>query len=400
MQGKPYAPLVYLSKPISASALQTALMRLHRHVYDEANDAASHVSENKRFDGMRVLLVEDNHINQQIAAELMSEAGIIVDVADNGRIAVDKLNQADSYDIVLMDLQMPEMDGYAATTIIRSYPEWQDLPIIAMTAHAMKEERQRCLDTGMNDHIAKPINPDIFFDTLARWSGHRLPRNRPAAPQQNEVKPKPAVVEASAVELQIPGVDVTTALRRCGQNLDLYLRLLQLFVETAAATPEKIRKHLQNGDRGAAEREAHTMRGAAGNIGALALAAVATELELAIEKSTEDAAILQRFDDASQELMQELSNALKQASGQTVQGNVATTDTHDAPGIKDEAGQALIERLSNFLNDSDSEALDYFQVHRTAFRTLFGTRADKIEQTVKAFEFEAALQMLDQFRAD
>ncbi|MFZ6655624.1 two-component regulator propeller domain-containing protein [Undibacterium sp. TJN19] len=400
MQARPHAPVAYLSKPIGASALQQVLIHLYRSGDDDVMHTASLAPENKRFDGLRVLLVEDNHINQQIAAELMTEAGILVDVADNGRIAVDKLNKSDSYDIVLMDLQMPEMDGYAATTIIRSYPEWQDLPIIAMTAHAMKEERQRCLDTGMNDHIAKPINPDIFFDTLARWSGHRLPRSRPAEPQKNEVKPKPVVAEASAVELQIPGVDVTTALRRCGQNLDLYLRLLQLFVETASATPEKIRRHLQNGDRGSAEREAHTMRGAAGNIGALALAAVATELELAIEKSTEDTAILQRFDDASQELMQELSKALKQATEQTVQEAVAVLDTHSTPGIRDAASQALIGRLSNFLKDSDSEAVDYFQVHRTALRSLFGAQADKIEQTVKAFEFEAALQMLEQFRAD
>ncbi|MFZ6768205.1 two-component regulator propeller domain-containing protein [Undibacterium sp. Di26W] len=381
-----HAPVAYLSKPIGMPGLIESLQCLSRRYSNDPTQLAAMPGRENRFDGLRVLLVEDNQINQQIAAELMHEAGIIVEVADNGRIAIDKLNKAE-FDIVLMDLQMPEMDGYAATTVIRSYPEWLDLPIIAMTAHAMNEEKQRCLDTGMNDHIAKPINPDSFFDTLARWSGQRMPRTSSVPVSINEVPVRPV---ENTVELEIPGVDVKSALRRCGQNMDLYQRLLQLFIDTAAATPEKIRAHLEKGDRISAEREAHTMRGAAGNIGAVELAAVATELELAIEKSSEDSNLLQRFTDASAKLISDLQLALS--------GPVAADDVIDkvsGSAVENEADtQALLATLSNYLKDSDSEALDYFQNHRNSLRTLAGAQADALERALKAFEFEAAVQIL------
>src|SRR5262249_1527874 len=123
-----------------------------------------------RMDGLKILLTEDNEINQQIAVELLQAVGANVDVANNGREAVDKLFAgASSYDVVLMDLQMPEMDGYQATRKIRSEERFAKLPIIAMTAHATTEERQRCLDAGMNDHIAKPIDPAILYDTIGRY---------------------------------------------------------------------------------------------------------------------------------------------------------------------------------------------------------------------------------------
>ncbi|MFZ6731676.1 two-component regulator propeller domain-containing protein [Undibacterium sp. Ji42W] len=402
MQARTYAPLAYLSKPIGMAGLLEVLLRITAATREAPDSTTVEMHSDCRFEGMRILLVEDNHINQQIAAELMTEAGMIVDVADNGRIAIDKLNQGNPYDIVLMDLQMPEMDGYAATTIIRSYPEWLDLPIIAMTAHAMNEERQRCLDTGMNDHIAKPIDPDSFFATLARWCGQRMPgyqaedlASAPAATAAAVVaapatNAEPAKTETPVHDLTIPGVDVAPALRRCSQNLDLYLRLLQIFVESAAATPDKIRQALEHGDRGTAEREAHTMRGAAGNIGATALAVVSTELELAIENSDENEALLQKFTTASAELINALKQALQEQAGKEAVLKGRGPDTTDAAEIAD-----LFATLRQYLEESDSEALDYFNTHQPSMRQVLGAQTEEFVRSLQVFDFETALQILD-----
>src|SRR5471030_69510 len=155
----------FLVKPVNASTLYDTLMQ----VYGHAAAAPPQVQSHRRLDGLRLLLAEDNAINQQIAVELLEGAGATVDVAGTGRIALDKVSAGAHYDIVLMDLQMPELDGLAATAAIRALPHGATLPIIAMTAHAMAEQRQLCLDGGMNDHIAKPIDPELLFATLTRW---------------------------------------------------------------------------------------------------------------------------------------------------------------------------------------------------------------------------------------
>src|SRR5512136_1998510 len=144
-------------------------------VFAHAGDAAVATAEGEqgtRLNGARVLLTEDNEINQQIAIELLEGAGAAVKVANNGREAVDILSnipQPPPFDVVLMDLQMPEMDGYQATAKLRADPRFSTLPIIAMTAHATLEERQRCLAAGMNDHISKPIDPGNLFETVGRF---------------------------------------------------------------------------------------------------------------------------------------------------------------------------------------------------------------------------------------
>ena len=140
--------------------------------------------------GIRVLLVEDNEMNQQVATELLESAGAIVTVANHGGEAVKILTEGDQpppFDVVFMDLQMPEMDGFTATKLLRSDPRLQKFPIIAMTAHALVEERQRCLDAGMNDHVSKPIDPDNLFSTLMRWA---KPRPKPAVESQRRPPPQ------------------------------------------------------------------------------------------------------------------------------------------------------------------------------------------------------------------
>jgi signal transduction histidine kinase/CheY-like chemotaxis protein/HPt (histidine-containing phosphotransfer) domain-containing protein len=233
--------------------------------------------------GLQVLLVEDNAVNQQIAVELMTSAGIVVDVADNGRIALDKLEAGRRYDIVLMDLQMPEMDGYAVTEAMRADTRFGTLPIVAMTAHAMAEERARCLACGMNDHITKPIDPKVLFDTLARW-GRRV-----AATAHG------VLAECTPTPPANGWIDTASALRRMSGNVALYHKVLAQFIIDHGNLPRQVEQLLGAGDRLAASQAVHDLRGVAGNIGASALADVASELERAIRTEREDAALLERF---------------------------------------------------------------------------------------------------------
>ena len=143
-----------------------------RHQEATGHDQSAPSFEISRTRGTRVLLVEDNEINQEVAIGLLEDAAIQVDLAENGEIAV-KMAQENNYDAVLMDMQMPVMDGIEATRAIRSHPHLQDLPIIAMTANAMAVDRDKCLNAGMNDHIGKPIDPDELFSVLLRWAGRR-----------------------------------------------------------------------------------------------------------------------------------------------------------------------------------------------------------------------------------
>jgi signal transduction histidine kinase/CheY-like chemotaxis protein len=251
--------------------------------------------------GLQVLLAEDNAINQQIAVELMASAKIVVDVADNGRIALDKLEAGRHYDIVLMDLQMPEMDGYATTAAIRADARFATLPIVAMTAHAMAEERAHCLACGMNDHITKPIDPKVLFDTLARWGRHAAARAH-------------GVQAASAPLPPVSGwIDTVSALNRLAGNSVLYHKVLAQFVADHGNLPAQIELMLCAGERLTAEKTVHNLRGVAGNIGASALADMAGELEQAIHTGREDAALLERFAHVSEASVKAIQQIL--ASG-------------------------------------------------------------------------------------
>ena len=162
-----------LVKPVTSSTLfDTIVAILHAHQEATGHDQSAPSFEISRTRGTRVLLVEDNEINQEVAIGLLEDAAIQVDLAENGEIAV-KMAQENNYDAVLMDMQMPVMDGIEATRAIRSHPHLQDLPIIAMTANAMAVDRDKCLNAGMNDHIGKPIDPDELFSVLLRWAGRR-----------------------------------------------------------------------------------------------------------------------------------------------------------------------------------------------------------------------------------
>ena len=257
--------------------------------------------------GRRVLLVEDNALNQEVAAGLLREVGIEVDLAPDGAVALARVQQ-NSYDLVLMDMQMPVLDGVAATRQIRRLPGLRELPIVAMTANAMTSDRERCLAAGMNDHIAKPIDPRELWDKLQRWM------SLPATPRpETSAIPGPAEQPTPAPGIRslegISGLDIATGLRQVVGREVLYAKVLAKFVALQAEAPTRIAAALATADWVAAEREAHTLKGVAAQIGASRLRDLAEQLELAI-RDREPEARLGALGTAVADVLQPLIDAL------------------------------------------------------------------------------------------
>ncbi len=253
--------------------------------------------------GVRILLVEDNEINMQVAAEILKEMGAAIETAYNGLEAVAKIKDpGNRFDVVLMDLQMPIMGGIEATEVIRGELGKGDLPIIAMTAHALPKEKARCTEAGMNDHSPKPIEIEHLTQTLLKYVS-------PLPLQTGDRKPLPKLGgEAVSLPDTLPGIDLETALPRLMNNEALFKKLLVSFRGRFINITEEIRTALEQGDRETAERTAHTIRGAAGNLSAMEVSTSAAKLETAICNG-EDGRIRGLLDDLSQTLIPVLESA-------------------------------------------------------------------------------------------
>ncbi|MCM8729368.1 response regulator [Hephaestia sp. GCM10023244] len=254
----------FLSKPMDPAALLAAITNLFPatgigmaggHESPEATVALA-----APLRGARVLLVEDNEINREIAIELLTDAGLVVDCAENGRIACTRVAaDGHAYAAVLMDLQMPEMDGIEATRIIRQTWSHEALPIIAMTAHAFEEERQRCFDVGMDDHVAKPIDPPLLIATLNR-------RLRPVEGRQTPVAAGGAAASAAMLPVHLPPFDIPAALRRVNGKEVLLRKLILDFARTYENITNELRVQIATGLLADARRLAHTLKGVAGSL--------------------------------------------------------------------------------------------------------------------------------------
>jgi signal transduction histidine kinase/DNA-binding response OmpR family regulator/HPt (histidine-containing phosphotransfer) domain-containing protein len=264
-----------LAKPVIQSKLFDAVMGIPSVGRRRQKSYAAIRSVD--FKGTKILLVEDNDINQQVAQEILHRMDLQVDIAENGLQALKKLEEAE-YDIVLMDVQMPVMDGYEATKRIRSNPRWANLPVIAMTAHAMNEHRLKSNRAGMNDQINKPINPNELFATIAKYV---KTRDLPTAIASQSAQP------VDTAELRwpvIPGIILADGLGRVNGNRSLYKKILLRFRASNVDTTDKIKTALSIGDYKTACRLAHTVKGVAATIGAIQLAAVAAEMESVLIK--------------------------------------------------------------------------------------------------------------------
>ncbi|AYH42627.1 response regulator [Azoarcus sp. DN11] len=278
-----------LLKPVTASALFDTAIRLldgaRRPVRPPAA-AGETPSDLAAIRGARLLLVEDNELNQEVASELLRAAGFRVDVAANGAQAVQCVRQG-GYDLVLMDMQMPVMDGVAATREIRRLPGAAALPVVAMTANAMAGDRDQCIAAGMNDHLAKPIDPERLWAALMRWISPRNVAAAGAPGGSSAAAPGAALARLR----QVPGLDPDLGVRRLMGKEDFYLSLLRKFVAGYGDFTLRLDAALAGGDHAAAERLAHSLKGIAGQIGAVAIQEAAAELERDLREGAPPAAL-------------------------------------------------------------------------------------------------------------
>jgi two-component system sensor histidine kinase/response regulator len=332
----------------------------------------------------RILLAEDNPINEEVATELLRSVGLEPDIARDGSEAI-SLASRQCYDLVLMDVQMPVIDGLAATRHLRALPGWADVPILAMTANAFNDDRDRCLAAGMNDHIAKPVEPEVLFATLSHW----LPCQRQAElPQPSAAPVVLAALDESAMRAAlaaIPGLDSQFGLHAVRDRLSSYCRLLRRFSDSHDGDFARIRNRLTSGENGEARRLAHSLKGASGTLGATTLRASAAALEQAIkdgQPAADLAALVAEAERDYGELRQHLRALLPIPAG--------TVETSNLAGRSE-----LLGELRRLLEAGDVDIQDRIRLQAPTLRGVLGERYPAFEHMVGSFDFEAALALLD-----
>ena len=392
---------IVLVKPVNPSILFDAVVRAlgGELVAEEGGPTqrgmGSTTADLESIKGARVLLVEDNELNQQVAMELLAEGGLVVELAENGEVALRMVGER-AYDAVLMDMQMPVMDGLTATREIRKDSRFARLPILAMTANAMAGDRDSCLEAGMNDHVAKPIDPEVLFATLLRWIPARQPLigEAKAEPAPKPV-PVPAQVGSDDPLAAIPGLDVATALKRLLNKRPMYERLLRQFADEQAVAVATVRTQLAGGDRASAERSAHSLKGMAGTLGAGELQARAANLEQGIKQGMPADELAALADQAEAELAR-LVGALQVAlpAEEPTNGAPASTVAVDWVRAKEVVGQ-----LEMLLEADDAAAIDLFEQEAALLQPALGTGGEPVGRALQDWNLVAALEALRRARA-
>ncbi|WP_229503778.1 PAS domain-containing protein [Massilia putida] len=373
-----------LAKPFTPGALADALAELHSGAPAAATPRATPLSG--RLAGMRVLVVEDNLLNQEVANYVLVHAGASVDFASNGRIAVSVLGEnAAQYDAVLMDLQMPVMDGFEATAAIRAMG-LTDLPVIAMTANALDEDRRRALAAGMNDYLAKPIDVDELVDMLSRVTG------RAAAPPGEAART--ALEAGLAVPAHIPGVDLKATLPRFGGNFASFTALFKRFESSQGGAVTDIRALLDAGDRTGAGQAVHRLRGVAANLGATDVAGQALELEQAL-RSEDAAALALRLArlDAALAVVLEAARDLP-APGSSATEPAPAAATQDGVAENSAALRRELAQLLDLLHNNNMKAMAQFETLRPALARLDPGKVAPLADAVATLRFEQAAQLV------
>jgi len=367
-----------LVKPVTPSALFDALI----HMFGGQNSASGKakpastpvlLTELSAIQGARVLLAEDSEFNQQVATELLAGAGLEVDVACTG-LEVVEMVQRKSYDIVLLDIQMPEMDGINAALAIRALPQLAGLPIVAMTANVMQSDRERCLAAGMNDFLGKPIDPDELWRALLRWI--KPVKAVEPLPEQHSIHP-------SHTALVIEGLDTAAGLRRALGKEEFYLSMLRIFVDTEADSVQKIRTALEHNDRTKATRIAHTLRGSAGHLSAKPLQEAASILEQQLRNGLPADDLLEKLDTLLRRQIEAIEAVLPSVEA------VQPTAT-----IAPEQCDAICAELAHLLTNHDTQAIRLLNEHSALLLAALPDHFDRLKQAINQFDFDSAQSIL------
>jgi PAS domain S-box-containing protein len=420
-----------LLKPVNPAKLAEALMSFY------ANDAQPHslglepqgkslLELVSSIAGSNILLVEDNEINQLVATELLAEGNVTVEVANNGKDALDMiLARPTHWDVVLMDMQMPVMDGVTATIEVRKTISAEQLPIVAMTANAMVQDKEKCMAAGMQDFVTKPIDPDILWETLLRVirpkakiqetivltkvsqigsnatvsSSAVVVANLNATNAAASVLAKatvatpsvltpvvPVVIEQFVLPTGIQGLDSALGLRRVSGKIVLYETILRKYIAGQATVVDELRAAVENQDFELAKRLAHTTKGVSGNIGATEVQDIAAEIEAGLGEGVDAVVILDQLTvlhSALAPLLQSLAACLPQDAK-----TVAVT-------IDREKLAELRAQLTDFLKADDSQAADLFEEHASLFKAAWPEQFKSLETDLKNFDFDQAFQTLE-----
>ena len=372
-----------IPKPVNASLLFETILSIF-NLFTTESSVNSYEAGNKNKDiaalkGVRILLAEDNLLNQQIATEILEDEGLVIDVANNGQEAVDMVNKK-AYAMVLMDMQMPIMDGLEATRTIRKNFSNDDLPVLAMTANASDADRKKCLASGMDAHITKPIDPDLLFTEIAKWiKPNNTPpiTNKTLAITTNETQTIP----------EIKGVDTNLGLKVAAGKVSLYIKMLKTFSTDQVNAVENIKKAIEKNDFATGQLIAHTLKGTCGSIGATELQNKAEILESHLKEKMSHAKIVELLDVIQPRLLLVIGSIHELLPNKE--------KTNETTALNEEEVKSLILHLSELLASDDTEANELLEKNSSMLQHYIGVDVfNKISDALESFDFELGLKIL------
>jgi len=418
----------FLIKPVNQSVLFNTIMEVFGQKADRKTRSSPwQVPQNKELEsvrGAKILLVEDNEVNQQVATELLEKAGLSVTIAENGREAIQAVKTS-SFDLILMDIQMPDMDGYEATRAIRDYEAGKRqesglssvssdfTPIVAITAHAMSGDRKKCLEAGMNDYVSKPISPRELFSAIIRWikpaSLQKTASLNFCTPEPGNAEPQFGVETLRGAEIAflqktaslnfctpeaetvntgeplLTGINIKDALERIGDR-ELFRKILLKFKENHSNVSDEINVALKNGDTELALRLAHTIKGVAGNISAHDLYKAALELETGLRQGSSREGLLEKFSQCLNIVLHSIGTMEQKEEPKAV----VSTEPADISKIK-----VVLTELSELLEDDYTEAADRLNsLKRLVNDSAIREKLKHLEYFMGQYDTDSALKTL------